>query len=114
MLLGDSLRGLRCCQHTELHPIVKIAKDPDGPTNHDEQDKPSEKNQLEILPLLAFEGKVQEEAEVHDQLKDRAEDQGKKGDLSAHCRHEGEGDDRKNRRQDKTDQIMTKLFVFFH
>jgi hypothetical protein len=49
-----------------LHPVVKIAKDPDGSTNHDEQDEPCEHDQLEIFLLLAFVGKVQEEAQVHE------------------------------------------------
>ncbi len=26
----------------DLHPVVKIAEDPDGSTNHDEQDEPGE------------------------------------------------------------------------
>ncbi len=64
-----------------LHSVVKIAEDPDGSSNHDEQDEPGEHDQLEIFLLLAFEGKVQEEAEVHDQLKDRTEDQSYKADL---------------------------------
>ncbi len=41
-----------------LHPVVKIAEDPDGASDHDEQDEPGEQDQLEIFPLLAFVGEV--------------------------------------------------------
>jgi hypothetical protein len=34
--------GSRTDGMPDLHPVVKIAEDPDGSTNHDEQDEPGE------------------------------------------------------------------------
>jgi hypothetical protein len=97
-----------------LHPGVKISKDPDGSCNHDEQDETGEQNQLQVFPLLAFERQVQEEAEMHDQLKDRTEDENDIDESASDCRYEGEGDNREDRGQHEPDQVMTEVLGLFN
>jgi hypothetical protein len=65
---------------------------------------------LEVFLLLSLERKVKEKAQMHNQLQDRAEDENSIAEFPSDGRHQRKGDDRENRRQDETYQIMMKFF----